>query len=124
MTIDEAILSANSDHQIYFLLTAYLETLQFAGKLPERLTRLPIAGSSDDRSRFRQLIAELEKASIRIDENVRPALKDALSIFGAVLIRLRALDEQKNHAAGERVPERDTSYVRRMMPDRLGAQFC
>ena len=47
MMLHEAIRNARTEHTVYFLLTAYLETLQFSRKLPERLTVLPIADMQD-----------------------------------------------------------------------------
>jgi hypothetical protein len=60
MMLHDAIRNANSQYTVYFLLTAYLDTLQFGRKLPEHLTVLPIVDLRDLESRFEKLVAEFE----------------------------------------------------------------
>jgi hypothetical protein len=56
MKIIEAIRSAPSDYAVYFLVTAYLESLRHFERtcgVPEALTRLPIQGAEDLAGRLR-----------------------------------------------------------------------
>jgi hypothetical protein len=50
MMIVDAIRSAPSEHAVYFLVTAYMESLRHfeeSSGVPEPITRLPIAGRHD-----------------------------------------------------------------------------
>ena len=119
MMIDDAIRNAESDHDIYVLLAAYIETLQFGVECPEHLTNRPIIGLNDVRTRFRKLIVELDNASTHTEDK-RPIMKQALHIYGAALFRLQALGEQKSRSTGKDVLEHGMSNVRRAMPDCIG----
>jgi hypothetical protein len=117
--IDDAIRNAESDHQIYSLLTAYIETLQFGIGCPEQPTNPAIIGLDDVRTRFRQLITEFDNASTHAEDK-RPLMKQALYIYGAALCRLQSLDEKKNRSIGKDVPEHGMSHVYRALPDGVG----
>jgi hypothetical protein len=120
MLIDDAIRNAESDHQIYSLLAAYIEALQFGVNCPEQLTDLPVIGLNDVRTRFRQLIVELDNASTHIEDK-RPLMKQALYIYGEALCRLRLLDEERNRSIGRRVPEHGMSDVHNAAPESFGS---
>jgi hypothetical protein len=96
----DQIRSANTEHQIYFLLTSYLESVPFNGDLhwniPEHVTRLPVYGRADIRSRFDQLMLELDLASKRIDDESCAAIRQGVYVFGFALNRLDML--HANHA--------------------------
>jgi hypothetical protein len=47
LMITDAIQSAETKHTVYFLLTAYVETLALAESIPENVKRLPIRGRAD-----------------------------------------------------------------------------
>src|SRR5688572_10641968 len=86
--IADVIRSANSEHQIYFLLTAYIRTMPFYDKLsrmPEPITRLPLNGIPDVRSRFGKLMIELDTASKQLDDTSCSSIKGAVHVFGASL---------------------------------------
>jgi hypothetical protein len=107
MMINDAIANANSDHTIYFLLTAYLDTLQFSRKLPEHLTVSPITGLQDMESRLEQLIAEYETEIRLPDSSKFFVLVEAVHIFDIAAIRLcQLMDEQVNqNSARSRSPD-------------------
>ncbi len=92
--ICDAMLSADSEYVIYFLLSAYLETTQFGGKLPECLTKLPLAGLSDVERRFQLTIALTMKSTLPAGHSNNRAgkvIEEALQTFEAALNRLNAL---------------------------------
>jgi hypothetical protein len=94
MMICDAMLSADSEYVIYFLLSAYLETTQFGGKLPECLTKLPLAGLSDVERRFQLTIALTMKSTLPAGHSNNRAgkvIEEALQTFEAALNRLNAL---------------------------------
>ena len=96
MKIADVIRSANSEHEIYFLLTAYIRTMPFYDKLsrmPEPITRLPLNGIPDVRLRFGKLMVELDTASKQLDDTSCSSIKGAVHVFGTSLDRLVLLDK-------------------------------
>lgn len=97
----DIIRQAESEHEIYFLLTAYLEAVQFSDKLkllPDSMERLPLASIDSVRERFRKLIVELDKASKELNDNACAVIKEAMCIFNAALNRLESLAGRQNSA--------------------------
>jgi hypothetical protein len=94
----DIIRSANTEHEIYCLLTSYIETVRFSDKshncIPEPITRLPLKGKDDVRIRFTQLMVELDKASRSLDDNSCTIIKEGVHALGVALNRLSLLDEQ------------------------------
>lgn len=88
MMIHDAIRKANSEHTVYFLLTAYLDTLQFSRQLPEHLTVLPIADLPDLESRFEKLVAEFETELRMPDSHKFFVLLEAVGIFDLAAVRV------------------------------------
>jgi len=89
--IVDAIRDANSEQDTYVLLTAYLEAMQRHEKrkmLPEYVTSLPMNGKDDVMARFEKLVAGLDAASKRLDDEACLVIKEALAVFGAALDRL------------------------------------
>ncbi len=89
--IVDAIRDANTERDTYVLLTAYLEAMQRHEKrkmLPECVTRLPMNGKDDVMARFEKLVAGLDAASKRLDDEACLLIKEALAVFGAALDRL------------------------------------
>ncbi|HUO43772.1 MAG TPA: hypothetical protein VMT94_02525 [Burkholderiales bacterium] len=98
MMIADIIRKSETQSEIYFLLTSYLEALQFSGAgtgIPQPLLDLPLRGKTDMKARFEKLVIELDSASRRLDDEACLAIKEALHIFGAALNRLRTLDGRK-----------------------------
>lgn len=93
MTINDAIRKANSEHVIYALLTAYVETLQFSRKLPEHLTVLPIGGLHDLQSRFEKLANDLE-TTIRLPDVSAFDVVQTLSVFDSAINRLSQVQRE------------------------------
>ena len=95
--ITNFIREANTEHEIYFMLTAYIEAMRFSDKLnllSERLTVLPLTGMDDLRGRSAKLVAELNEASLRLDDPACVMVKEALEVFGTALSRLELLDQR------------------------------
>lgn len=94
----DTIRSANTEHEIYFLLTSYIEAVQSCEKpcrVSDHLTRLPLNGTADVRERFDHLMIELDAASKRLDDNACGVISEAVHILGCALNRLSVLDEQQ-----------------------------
>jgi hypothetical protein len=91
MLINDAIRTARSEHTVYFLLTAYLESLQFSRKLPDYVTALPLAGLNDLEWRFERLFAEFESEVGAKDANQLHDLLEAINVFEVSVSRLCGL---------------------------------
>ena len=85
MTILDAINSAASEHAVYFLVTAYIESLQHFHRglgIPEAVIKLPLSGVDDLEERLTSL-----KSSIDVDvplEAVVPASEVTAVLASAV----------------------------------------
>jgi len=67
--------TADSDHEIYFLLTSYIEAVRFSKgskAMPADLQRLPLHDAADVQERFERLIPELDAASKGLDDSQNP----------------------------------------------------
>lgn len=92
MKIIEAIGTADNEHVVYFLLSAYIETLDYydplRSSLPEDVKRLPVAGMSDVVGRLRALRSTIEQYA---QSHVRPLIAEVLEVFSASLQRLSVM---------------------------------
>lgn len=96
MPIRDAIQRANSIHEIFFLLTAYVEAVGYCDKLnllPWQMRDLPLAGVHDVKMRIVGL--QLRLHDIRSDPNQcdRLVMEDAMTIFSVALRRLTSLQD-------------------------------
>jgi hypothetical protein len=96
LKITDAITTADTEHVVYFLLTAYVETLHYYDPLrsflPEHVKRLPMADISDVSERLHALRTAIEQYA---QSQARLLIEEALEVFSAALQRLSAL--QKAH---------------------------
>jgi hypothetical protein len=96
LKITDAITTADTEHVVYFLLTAYVETLDYydplRSSLPEHVKRLPMAGVRDVAERLRALSGSIEQYA---QSQARLLIEEVLEVFSAALQRLKAL--QKAH---------------------------
>jgi len=100
--ITDVIAEAGSEHEIYFLLTAYLESVRFGDKfglLPEHITKLPLSGLPDVRRRLDELRTERDQAVVRSNERTRRFIMEALDVVGAARDRLTWLEQPEGKAA-------------------------
>jgi hypothetical protein len=92
LKITEAIRTATTEHVVYFLLTAYVETLDYYDPprsfVPEHVRRLPVTEFSDVSNRLRALRTAIEQYT---RSKIRPLIKEAVEVFTAALQRLRVL---------------------------------
>ena len=95
MTIIDAISNADSEYVIYFLLAAYIEAAQFAASLPDYVRNLPITGSKDVETRFRQLATACYEPIEQVDDKAVAVIHEALHIFDTALCRLTLLERRK-----------------------------
>ncbi len=96
--ITDVIREAETEHVIYFLLTAYVRAVRFDDKvksLPEQATRLPLRDVEDVSERFQMLVTALDAASRQANDKARTIIKEALHIFGTGLSRLKALQPER-----------------------------
>jgi hypothetical protein len=92
MMLADAIDSAVSEHAVYFLITAYLESLHHFHTslgLPERVIALPLGGL-DDLGRRAQMLRETGNG---FPGNVTAAAAEATAILEGALARLRQLGQ-------------------------------
>jgi hypothetical protein len=94
----DIIRNASTEHEVYFLLTSYIESVRFGDKLncgvSGRITGLPLNGSADVKERFKLLMLELDAASKRLDDNACEVIRETVYILCAALNRLSAFDGQ------------------------------
>lgn len=98
------ILDATNKYEIYFLLTAYLESVRYGdklGMLPKELTRLPCSGIDDIWQRLDALRAELQSPHAASHEPREAILREAAATLGASVRRLRQLDGEAPAALHE-----------------------
>jgi hypothetical protein len=98
--ITNAIHSANTEHEVLFLLTTYVEAARTSGRfhfLAESSTPLPLNGTPEVRMHLTNLLIELDAASRNLDDYTRDVLHEAVHIFGAGLEQIVRL-ERRQHA--------------------------
>jgi hypothetical protein len=92
----DMIRNATTEHEIYFLLTSYLEAVRYSDKLhccvPEQVVRLPLNGRQDVQERFERLMIELDCASKRLDNRSCKSIKEGVHILSAALSHLSTFD--------------------------------
>lgn len=98
MTILDALRLANSEHVVYFLLTAYVETLHYCGEaqfaVPPHVTKLPLSGKSDVMARLRAFSRAARDAE-RHPPAMRCVIEEAAEIFAAASRRLSVVTVQR-----------------------------
>ena len=95
MLIVDVIRRLNTTHEILFLLSAYVETLQFydaANTLPAGVAGLPLRGLKDVEKRYTDLLdmqwCELARSQCNTHNAI---LREALAVFGEGRHRLQSL---------------------------------
>lgn len=103
MLVSEVMHRLNTEQQIQFLLTAYLESLQYydtASHLPPGVATLPLNGMADIEARFSELLGAELCGLARSNCDTRGAIaREATQIFGAASTRLQALRQSANAPA-------------------------
>ena len=104
MMITDVIAEARTEHEIYFLLTAYLESVRFGDKfglLPEHVTKLPVSGLADVKRRFDDLRMERDQALFQSNDRSRMFISEALSVVGTARDRLTWLARPESRYPGQ-----------------------
>ena len=102
MTINDVIREARSEHEVYFLLTAYVEAVRYVDRmnlLPAQVRELPLNGMDDVKARFDGLKAELGQLSHGDDSRSLAIVKESADILGDALARLQFLEREKQGSA-------------------------
>ena len=104
MKITDAITTAGTEHVVYFLLTAYAETLDYydplRSRVPANVKRLPLKGASDVAERSRTLYRIIERTA---EPQTRALLEEALDVFSAAAKRLTSLQSANRFARSRRI---------------------
>jgi hypothetical protein len=94
MTLIEALRRADTDHIVYFLLTAYAESLSWydppGSCFPARVTRLPVA-SVDDVSERVNALKNARESQVPRPSRARVILEEAIDVFDTASQRLKLL---------------------------------
>ena len=88
--IIQALLVAKTEHVVYFMLAAWLETLEHKGgaaAIPEEARRLPVRGLSDVRHRLALVREKLDHDAVTAVE--ADMLRIAAATFGVACEKLR-----------------------------------
>lgn len=104
MMIIDAISEASTEHEIYFLLTCYVEAVRYCdklGNLPEPMRVLPLRGTDDLSARVEALMFRFEEPSGMPDGRNFRIIREAVDIFGAALDRLYSLDGEVRQPLAE-----------------------
>ena len=94
MPIKDAIRGLNTEHEIFFLLTAYIEALGFCDDrclLPWQTRDLPLAGSEDVKARIDGLRFQLFNVASDANDATRFVIEETIDIFDVALRRLALL---------------------------------
>ncbi|HTD89545.1 MAG TPA: hypothetical protein VK663_02700 [Burkholderiales bacterium] len=99
MQIIDVMRRLNTEHEVRFLLTAYLETLQSHNadrRLPPGVAALPIRDTADVEARFTELLgAELSGLARSHCDTQGAIAREATEIFGAAFTRLQTLRDTR-----------------------------
>jgi hypothetical protein len=98
MTINDVIREAKSEHEIYFLVTAYVEAVRYCDPLsflPAQARDLPLKGVDDVRTRIDGLWAELARARQAGSPSRATVIEETTDVLGAALSRLQWLEQEK-----------------------------
>jgi hypothetical protein len=91
LMLTDAIKLAPSEHVVYFLLTAYVETLGYIDLygIPEDVKRLPISGKPDVSERLDIMRDVLHRPQSTM--TVKAVIEEAVDVFGAASEQLERL---------------------------------
>src|SRR4029079_618194 len=103
-TIHDVIREATNEHEVSFLLTAYVEAVRYGDMLnylPGQVRELPLNGLDDVRTRVDGLRAELVRSSsLGAGDRSQVIVRETTDLFSEALNRLQWLQwEQRRVAA-------------------------
>ena len=95
MHVNEVICRLKTEHEVNFLLTSYVETLQFCGArtwLPPGVAALPLQGLDDIEARFNALKdTEWSGRECAQRDSQKGIASEVTEIFGVAVTRLKVL---------------------------------
>lgn len=95
MHVNDVICRLKTEHEVHFLLTAYVETLQFCGAttwLPPGVAALPLQGFEDIEARFNALLdTECCGSECAQRDRQKSIASEVTEIFGVAVARLKVL---------------------------------
>jgi len=94
LPFSDSIREVNTEHEIFFLLTAHVEALGFYDKLrllPWQMRDLPLAGSDDLKARIYGLHLQLRGKPSDADHGTRLIIEQTIDVFRTALRRLAFL---------------------------------
>jgi hypothetical protein len=97
--IRDAIERASNEQEIFFLLTAYVETVRNGDQtnlLPWQVRDLPLAGSDDLKARIYGL--QLRGMPPDVDHGIRLVVEEAIEVFRTALRRHAFLQADRGSA--------------------------
>jgi len=100
-TINEVIREATSEHEVYFLLTSYVEAVRqgdMLSCLPGEVRELPVQGVDDVRARIDGLKTELRQSLPR-NTRSRVIVEQTTDLFSEALNRLLWLEWERRRVA-------------------------
>jgi hypothetical protein len=98
-SLNDVIREATSEHEVFFLLTSYVEAVRHGdllSVLPGPVRELPLNGLDDVRTRVDGLRAEL--GSSPRNRQTRVIVEESTEIFCEALNRLQCLEWEKRRA--------------------------
>lgn len=97
MKITAAIREAHTQHEVFFLLTAYIEAIDYgdgAKQLPWQVRELPLAGVDDVKGRIYSLHLRARLAGPDSDDKATAYVVDeVLEVYTTALRQLAALEQ-------------------------------
>jgi len=89
LMLTDAIKHAETEHVVYFLLTAYVETLGYADSygVPEQVKRLAIRSKRDVRQRL-GVMRDILEIPLHAHPHTRQVIEEAADVFDAASDRL------------------------------------
>ena len=90
MIIRDAIERAGNEHEIFFLLAAYVEAVRCGDQLnllPWQMRDLPLAGTDDIKMRLHSLQLSLQRIASDVGNKDHCLIEEAITVYQAVLRR-------------------------------------
>ena len=91
--ITDVIRYADTEHEVYVLLSSYVGNTNFDQKFHclSECAVAPLEDTAEIRNRLGQLLLELDSASRNLDDDACVTLREAVHVFGTALDRLVTL---------------------------------
>lgn len=104
MMLSDAINAARSEHEVYFLVTSYIDALGHSldpASVPDTLLTLPLRGRSDLEQRAAVLGRQLDDELRPRRSERRPAIGEAFSLLITALLALERIEAEQRKRLNE-----------------------